>query len=55
MTVKELYEWSIKNKCENYNLEIVDLEGKEYHVCEDMITTVRYKCLEYIDKVVISL
>lgn len=55
MTIKELYEWAVENKCENDTLQIVDWEDRGYYVCEDMITSIQYECLGYLDKVVISL
>jgi hypothetical protein len=55
MTIKELYDWAVENECENDNLQIVDWEDRGYDVCEDMITSITYKGLGYLDKVVISL
>ena len=55
MTINELYKWAVENECEDDILKITDWEGREYHVCEDMITTIQYECWGYLDKVVISL
>lgn len=55
MTIKELYEWAIENECEDDNLLIADAENTAWKVNEDMLTSIQYEGLGYLDKVVISL
>jgi hypothetical protein len=56
MTVKELYDWAIKNKCEDADIIIQPHDSLGFEITEENITEVVWTTFGNIvdDKVVIS-